>query len=154
MSKKLQKYASTSDLMNISIKYGGKTYKFNLFEELQVSEAQVNRELKTQASSYSFLTTLHKSLVKQYEQAEARKKKVYAQLYVKLKTQSNTGGRPPSDDLVKQQVESNKLYQKVVNNTIQYKYQMGILESAVRSFEQRKDILQSLSANLRNENKS
>jgi hypothetical protein len=154
MSKKLQKYAKLSDLMKISIKYGGKPYEFNLFEELQISQERLNKELTEQASSYSFLTMLHKSLIKQYEASEARKKRKYAELYVRYKKSIPGSGRPPSDDLAKQMVEANKMYIRVVKATIEFKYQMGIIESAIRSYEQRKDMLQSLSANLRNEHRN
>ena len=39
---KLFKYAKTSDLMDIKVEYGGKAYKFNLFEETQIDENHIS----------------------------------------------------------------------------------------------------------------
>lgn len=151
-NRKLIRYAQKSELMNLTITYDGKVYKFNMFEELSVNEDVINKELKEQASSYFFLTRLHKTVIKQYELLEAKKNRTWATLYVRYKSEVNKlTNRPNSDDLVKELVEKNKLYSKIINETILIKNQMEILTSAVRSFEQRKDLIQSLAANVRKE---
>jgi TRAP-type mannitol/chloroaromatic compound transport system substrate-binding protein len=123
-----------------------------MFEELSVTEEIINKELKEQASSYFFLTTIHRTLAKRYELLEARKKKLWAQLYTKYKSEVNElTKRPNSDDSAKYMVEDNSKYYKLVKKTILVKNQMEILASAVKAFEQRKDTIQSLSANLRKE---
>lgn len=148
---RLKIHASKSDLMNIDITYAGKRYRFNLFEELQISEAQINKELKDQTSSYSFLTMLNEHLLKSKKELELEKKATYARMYVNFKENFILNGRAASDDACKAKVECSTKFKSVCTELIQTEFNLGIISRAVEAFEQRKDLLQSLSANMRKE---
>lgn len=147
---KLHKIAETSDLMVIDITYQGKRYKINLFDELQIKEGRLNDRLKEHASSYAFLTQLLTYLETQVEELERVAKKTYDKLYIKYK-KTTTTGRPMSDDLCKASAGANKDYQSSIKALIKARHDKNLLSRAVRAYESRKDLMQTLSANFRNE---
>jgi hypothetical protein len=150
---RLNKIASKSDLMNIDISFNGQRYRFNLFEELQVSEASINKEIKSQASSYAFLTQLLVHLEKLSKELEMEQKAAWAKSYSVHKGTKGDSGRPLTDDLAKALADKSSSYLKAHRAWLNALFQKGVIQKAVISFEQRKDLIQSLSANLRNENK-
>ena len=151
---KLLKYSRKSSLMDIQIKFGSEVFKFNLYKEIQISLSAIEEELKTQPSAYGFLSMLHKKLIRFHDDKESLKKRVYAQIYLENKFKKNDEtGRVNSDDAVKQMVELDEKHIKSVQELLDAKENMMMIESCVRSFEQRKDLLQSLNTNLRKENK-
>lgn len=151
--RKLNKIARKSDLMNVSIKYQGKTYKFNLFEELQVNEVSINKELKTHASSYAFLTQLLVHLEKLSKELEVDQKATWSKVYSKNKQKTGSNGRPLTEDQAKANADRSLTYILAHKQWLNALFQKGVIQKAVIAFEQRKDLIQSLSANLRNENK-
>lgn len=150
MTKKLKQYNS-SKLMEISITHKGEKFSFNLFEELKIrNEILMNGDLKTQSSYYGFLMLLHKKLLTTFEELKAERKRIYGVLFFKAKGRV-LNNRPLSDDLSKAWVEKNPKYLKATLNCIKAKDQADTILSCVRAFEQRKDLLQTLSSNVRKE---
>lgn len=148
----LNKIASTSPLMEVDVKYEGKRYKFNLFDETQVKEVTLNTELKKHASSYYFLLQLRNKLERQKDLLEAEEERTLNRLFVQYKNRQNDAtGRPNSDDMAKALALSSKLYKEAKHAAIIAKHDYNSLRDAVRAYENRKEIMQSLSANLRKE---
>lgn len=149
---RINKYSSKSNLMNILIRYNNEKFQFNLFKETVINEDNITEELKDQPSSYSFLTMLHKGLLKQYSGYEILEKKAYAHAYLKHKeANSPITGRVNSDDVAKQKAELDMKYLKAQRASINAKYEVNVIGDAIKAFEQRKDMLQTLSANRRKE---
>lgn len=149
---RISRYSGKSNLMNILIKYNGEKFQFNLFKETIINEDNITEELKEQPSSYAFLTMLHKSLLKQYAELEILEKKAYAHAYLKHKeANSPVTGRVNSDDVAKQKAELDMKYLRAQREVIKSKYEVNILGDCIKAFEQRKDMLQTLSANRRKE---
>lgn len=147
---KLKKYAISSNLMNILIKYQDEVLKFNLNEELIISEDKINSEIKDQPSVYGFLGMLCIKLKRFLKDKEMEMKKEYARLYVKFKTEKNDStGRPPGDDMVESKIIVNLVYQNKVKEYNQAEEDFGTIEHCVKSFEERGKMIQSLSANIR-----
>lgn len=150
---RLSQFAKKSDLLKIKIQYGKKAYEFNLYDELAMDEDNINKGLKTHITSYAFLAMLHKKCIKAKQQLEAQRKQIYARKYEAFKDQKNEStGRPFSNDLVDLKIQKSPSYIKITDQMFEAIHQCEILEVCVRSFEDRKDIMQSLSANLRKEN--
>lgn len=150
--RKLKDYSLESPIMVILIKYGEEKFVFNLGKEVEIREGLEQEELLKQPSAYSFLTTLHKNLIKEQSLAKVVEKKAYARAYLKYKDQTNNlTSRPNSDDTAKAKAELNKDYLAAQADLISLNYEVQIIEAAVRAFEQRKEILQTLSANQRKE---
>ena len=150
---KIKKYAKSSKLMDITIKYGGDKFNFNLFEELVINENKINTELKEQPSSYGFLLLLHKKLVRVKDDLDLEKDKTWAQAYLKAKgtTDDNTG-RPMANDSAKEMATADRKYIKSAQKLNKAKETADLVGSCCRSFEQRGHLVQSIAANLRKEN--
>ena len=146
----LYKIAENSDIMDIDITYRNKRYKFNLAEELKIKEGKMGDKLKQHATSYSFLTQLLTHLETQVEDLERQVKKIYDLQYIKAK-KAPAVGRVMSDDLCKATAGASVKYQDKIKALIKAKHAKGVIGKAVRAYEARKDLMQTLSANARNE---
>lgn len=149
---KLNQYAEKSSLMKYDITYGGKRYRFNLFEELQVRDKSINSELKSSPSSYSFLTQLRSHIIYELDLLEAAKVRTLNRLYKRYKGEkSKSTGRPNSDDLAWALAEASKEYKEAVHKYLKMKFDKSQLDNAVKGFETRAFLIQTLSANIRKE---
>lgn len=148
---RLQKYAQKSDLMNISIILdSGERFKFNLFEELQISEDRLNYEAMDQPSSYAFLGMLHNKLISVVEDRKMAMDKAWSAAYVAAKQDTNPDtGRPYSDDMAKAMASVSKEYLDSYSEYLQSKFKASILGTCVNSFEHRVSLIQTISANNR-----
>lgn len=148
---KIKNY-SKSGVNRIYIKFGNEKIRFNLWDELKIDERKIEHELKTQPSYYAFLTMLHKKLLTQFETLKLQRRKLAATLFLKAK-ESTHQGRPLNDEMCKAKVEKNPKYLALCEQCIKAKDDADSVFAAVRGFEQRKDNLQTLSANRRQENR-
>lgn len=138
--------------MEFDITYNDKRYRFNLYTELQVNEKRLNDKVKSHASSYSFLTMLNNAIIYEYELLEKDAERTYNKLYKQYKDEKNKNtGRANSDDMAKAMALSSKLYKKAIHKMLALKYQKNRLDKAVKAFETRAFLIQTLSANVRKE---
>lgn len=147
--KKLSSYRA-SPLFNITINYGGEAYKFNLAHELKIDEVLINKHIKNQPIDFSFLMMLHKKLLSEFEILKHKRKKTYGKLFLQAKDKLHNG-RPYNDDMAKAWAESRKEFQSISKQCILCKDSADTIYTCVRAFEQRKDLLQTLSSNNRRE---
>lgn len=141
---------STSPIYIISIRYNGELIRFNLEKELRLLIDSPNPNLKSQPSKYGFCLLVHKKLVTRWEELKAQRKRTYGRLFFKAKAKK-INGRLMSDDLCKQWVEKHDDYFNITNKCIKAKDEADQLFSCIRAFEQRKDVLQTISSNTRSE---
>lgn len=149
MKKKLKSYKHL-DFLNINILYGTNNITFNLQKELLISENEnnLNKELKFQPASYGFLILLHKKLLTRFEQIKQRRKKVYSSAYLKAK-ETLVSGRYASDDMSRAKADTDKKFIKLTKLAIKAKDDADTIFACMKAFEQRKDLLQTLSSNNR-----
>jgi len=150
--KKLTKYAQKSKLMDISIKLGDESFRFNLYEELIVNENIINKEIESHSTIAGFLSTLYIKLDRRRADLEVEMERIYHRLFVKAKGEITNSGRPPSDDLAKSMVIANKKYQLIQARFLDAKEHAQILKACVNRFEERAYLIQTLSANIRKSN--
>lgn len=136
--------------MDVSIRYGDEQIKFNLHEELKIDENGINREIMEQPSYYGFLTLLQNKLQRVKDDKELELNKLKASLFIKYKN-SGEGSRPLSNDLAESKVLLNKKYRKALEDYNKSKTDLSTIESCVRAFHQRADLIRSISANVRSE---
>ena len=135
----------------ISIKYGSERVSFNLATELRIDINSINDELKKQPSYYGFCLLLHKKLLTRFETAKMQRTKMWGRLYKLAKSKNGSNGRLMSDDASKAWVECHAKYIKVTETCIKAKDDADQIYSCLKAFEQRKDLLQSISSNARNQ---
>ena len=146
--KKLHAQAKRNALMNININYGGKRIRFNLFQELRISEAIINEEIQNQPTHYAFISVLQKKLQTRFEELKQERKRVYSELYLRGK-RKKTNNRPYSDEMCKAYVEVHPRYRKITDECIKARDDADILYSCVMAFIQKANLLQTLSSNNR-----
>jgi len=145
----LGKYKA-SNLNIVRIRWEGEIIKFNLYEEVAISEAMIAKEIKYQPAHYAFLLRLHKKLLTRFEDLKLSQKKIYSELFLEAKMGSN-GGRPANDDVCKARSLSDERYIKISKQCISARDDADTIYACVKAFEQRKDLLQTLSSNIRKE---
>jgi hypothetical protein len=148
---KLGKHGKAA-FLNIKIQYGEEKVAFNLYEELKISPEKINDELMRQPGYYGFLLLLHKKLLTEFERAKTKRNKTWGKLYLKAKEMKSTAtGRLFTDDMAKAYVEKHPEFLDITEACIVAKDNADTIYSCVKAFEQRKDLIQSISSNLRNE---
>lgn len=147
--KRLSAY-SKSKVLNIKVRYGSELVHFNLATELRITEEKLNTQLKTQPGYYGFCLLLHKKLLSIFETKKMERKSVYGRLFLNAKENKTMNGRPYSDDSAKVYVESHKQFIAATTECIKAKDDADQLYACIRAFEQRKDLMQSISSNIRN----
>lgn len=141
----------TSRLLDIRVSYNGEKFRFNLFEELAISEEKINSEIKNQPSNYGFLLLLSQRLKTEFFKLKEDRKRLGGKLFLEAKQSSGTNGRAYNDDMAKAYVESNPKYVKLTQQCVQAKDDADIIWAAVKAFEQRASLIQTISSNKRNE---
>lgn len=145
---KLIDYAAKADFMVIALEVDGKQYKFNLDQELRIQETKLNTELKQQTRQYAFLCMLRNKVKMQVKQKTRILKQKKDALFIKFK--ATTDKVTEASKRVDTDLGVMKLQKQIDTFTdIQ-----DILDIAVNAFNQRKDLLQTLSSNIRTENKN
>lgn len=147
----LAKYKGHS-LNTICIRYEKEEIIINLAKAAKITEDNIEAEIKNQPSYYFFLFSLHKKLLTKFELLKLQRKSTYGRLYAIAKDRkSSSTGRFLTETAVKAWVESHKKYLQASEACIRARDQADAVLGAVRSFEQRKDLLQTLSSNIRKE---
>ena len=143
---KLTEYSSKASFMNVSLEIDGKPYSFNLDIQLKIEEEKMVTHLKEQPRSYAFLCMLRNKvkieIKKKAKDLERKRAARYNQLAETMEKVTDINNKLKSNRLFKEM-------QDVIDDLDEIK---SVLDIAVDSFNQRKDILQTLSANLRKEN--
>ena len=138
--------------MDISVLYGAEKITFNLREELTIDENIINKQLTEQPSSYAFLAMLHKKLVRLSIDSDKKSDRAYAKAFIKEKTAVDPStNRATSKEVAKEKAELDLIYIKMQKKASQAKEEADIVYVAVRAFEQRQSLIQTISANLRRE---
>jgi len=150
MKSNIQKFAAKSPLMNMIFKYGDELFKFNLYEELVIDENVIGRELKQQPQAVAFLGLLSSKLTRFLKDKQIELKKSEAELKIKFKSRGIDGiDRPTRDDLLAKVDCAPKII-KLKREVIKLEENVQDINTAIKAFETRTFMLQTLSANTRN----
>jgi hypothetical protein len=144
---KLIQYAQEADFMTINLEIDGKKYSFSLDKELRIVETKLNQELKDQARSYAFLAMLRNKVKQQVKHSQRELTNLENALFFKYKEKTDKVTEATK------QSKSDPKYLKKQTNLDRLQEIQDVLDIAVTAFLQRKDLLQTLSSNIRTENK-
>ena len=148
---KILKYASQSEIMDISITLGAKKFKFNLHEELLINADTIEAELIDQPSYYGYLGMLKNKLQRKVDDMKIEVNKKYANLYLKYKDDSDETNKAEAARSAKYKVDQNPLYIGLEKKLNKYKENLGVIETCLNSFDQRSRMVQSINTNRRQE---
>lgn len=144
---KLTKYASEADFMNVSIEIDGKVYKFNLDIQLKIEETNLTTSIKEQPRSYAFLCMLRNKVKVEFK----RKSKTLDRKKAELYNKATEGKDKTKVTDIRAKVAVHPEVKKLEDELEHFDELRHVLDICVDSFEQRKDLIQTLSSNLRNE---
>lgn len=148
----LKEIVRKSKVNEISIKYEKEHFQFNLNEELSINPDKITKELQEQPSYYGFLLLLRNRLLTVKEDKLRQLEKIESQLYMKYCSKINgKTNRPYSDKNAKEMVYANDKYNDAKISHIKAIQNYNDINACVMAFEQRATLIQSISANLRNE---
>lgn len=150
MINAFKKYRHSS-VSILSVNYGKEAIIINIARATKIDEDDLEAEIKNQPSHYAFLFMLHKKLLTRFEQLKLQRKRTYGMLLAKAKERKNGYGRPLSDTAANKWVECHKRYISISEDCIQARDEADQVLGAVRAFEMRAALLQTLSSNLRKE---
>jgi hypothetical protein len=142
---RLNKYASRSKLMDINITYGKENFKFNLYEELQIIETKKDEQIKGHTQAYAFLLMLQNKLQIKAKDLETQRKKTKAKRLMALRNTSE------SVKVAEINIDSDKKYLQAAYESLGAEEVLGIINACVESYTVKKELLQTLSANIRKE---
>lgn len=131
----------------IKVKYKGKTIEIDVTKELSIDENIINSQLKESPSSYAFLCMLRNKYIKMRDNLEREKDIAYSQLWLFYK---NSDSRM-NNDTANHKVNTNKKYISICERYQRIASKSEDLISICRAFENRENILRTISANIRKE---
>lgn len=151
---KLLKQAEVSKLNRIKIEDGNSTFTINIYKELRVDEEVINDEIANHTRVFGYLSMLHNQLVEEVKSKELAADKLKGNLSKDFENQKNPStSRPFSKDAINNRLLANPKYYKLLKGIIALERKRDDIKTCLKSFEQRKDLIQTISANRRVENK-
>lgn len=157
----LDTYSEKSSLMkaNIKVQHGDKvkTYKIDLTNAMDLNENMVNHHIRKYPKYYSFLLMLYHRINKHFEEFEQDLKRLRSEKHIYYKSKKGPyyikEGKYPSEDIVKSYIELDESYISLSNKLLSIRHERDKIDRILKAYETRKDLLQSLSANIRRETK-
>ena len=122
-------------------------HKADLMRELKINPLNLDRELERQAARYAFWSSLHSAVAAKTARLQELLDNLEAKLYVKY---SSSVSRTTD---IKLHVKNNEKFQSLRAKLRRWANSERTLKGAVKSFEQRKDLLMALNANKRADKK-
>ena len=139
--------------LDIRIVYRGRKYKVKIGKELAINESIINSQLKNHPSNYGFFTMIRVILLRDKDRAEKYLEYVRAKLFDRYSNMVNEfTGKPYTKEMVESKIKLNPNYGKAMNAFINAKFKWGQVDAAVKAYESRERLLQTISSNLRKEN--
>ena len=149
---KIYQISKNSKTNIIKIKIGAEVLKFNLHNELVISEDKISQEAMEQPSVYGYLSLIQKKLFRRKEDKAAEVEKLKAKAYLRAKGEIDQyTRRPKSNEYAEYSAIADDEYQDGLKELSLIREQVGVITSCIKSFEQRASLIQTISANYRKE---
>lgn len=129
----------------LRIKHNGKVYNIDLNYELRVDENIIDGMLRKSPSNYALLTLVRDKLIYKRDKLEKEKDKAYSKAWLYYKESSSK----MSNETASHKAEMNQAYQGCLERYNKASYEANKLISICRAYENRENILRTISANLR-----
>jgi hypothetical protein len=132
----------------LKVKYQGKIIRINITKELSINESIINSQLKDSPSSYAFLCMLKNKYIKERDKLDREKEIAYSEAWLYYKSSDSK----MNNDTANHKANTNKKYISIYNKWQKISNIVENLISICRAYENRENILRTISANLRKEN--
>lgn len=132
----------------LKVRYQGKIIRINITKELSINESIINSQLKDSPSSYAFLCMLKNKYIKERDKLDREKEIAYSEAWLYYKSSDSK----MNNDTANHKANTNKKYIFIYNKWQKISNIAENLISICRAYENRENILRTISANLRKEN--
>lgn len=132
----------------LKVRYQGKIIRINITKELSINESIINSQLKDSPSSYAFLCMLKNKYIKERDKLDREKEIAYSEAWLYYKSSDSK----MNNDTANHKANTNKKYISIDNKWQKISNIAENLISICRAYENRENILRTISANLRKEN--
>lgn len=131
----------------LPLTHRGKTYKLDIIKELQINPSRINSELTEQPSSYYLLCLIKNHAVSERDRLEVERDASFSKAYIAAKE----SGPNVNNDTAEHKARKSKAYVLAFEAYIQAKEEAQNLMDICRAFEQRSNLIQTISSNIRKE---
>lgn len=132
----------------LKVRYQGKIIRINITKELSIYESIINSQLKDSPSNYAFLCMLKNKYIKERDKLDREKEIAYSEAWLYYKSSDSK----MNNDTANHKANTNKKYISIYNKWQKISNIAENLISICRAYENRENILRTISANLRKEN--
>lgn len=132
----------------LKVKYNGKVIEIDVTKELSINENIINSQLKESPSSYAFLCMLRNKYIKERDKLERERDIAYSEAWVYYKSSDSR----MNNDMADHKANINKKYISLCERYQKISSKAEDLISICRAYENRENILRTISANIRKEN--
>ena len=132
----------------LKVRYQGKIIRINITKELSINESIINSQLKDSPSGYAFLCMLKNKYIKERDKLDREKEIAYSEAWLYYKSSDSK----MNNDTANHKANTNKKYISIYNKWQKISNIAENLISICRAYENRENILRTISANLRKEN--
>ena len=133
------------DIKPLKVTFQGKTLEIDLNKELSINENLISSQLRDSPSSYYILCSLRDKYIKVRNALVREKEAAYSQLWVYYKDSNERW----NNDYVTNKVISSKKYSSICERYIKAEAKANQFISICRAYENRDNIMRTISANLR-----
>lgn len=133
------------DINTLKVKFQGKILEINLNKELSINENLIDSQLKDSPSSYYILCSIRDRSIKERNALAREKEAAYSQLWIYYKDSNERW----NNDYVTNKVLSSKKYGSICERYIKAEAKANQFISLCRAYENRDNIMRTISANLR-----
>lgn len=132
----------------LKVRYNGKVIEIDVTKELSINENIINSQLKESPSSYAFLCMLRNKYIKERDELEREKNIAYSEAWLYYKSSDSR----MNNDTADHKANTNKKYISLCERHQKIASKAEDLISICRAYENRENILRTISANIRKEN--
>lgn len=140
-----------SDEGDITIRLGSETYRGNYLKDLALSDQKINELLMTQPERYVFWARMKALQRVIHEKRKFELSKYESQLYTFIRSEKERDGAKVTEKQVEMAMRRDTKLETMQNTVLRERLKLDHLEAIREAFSQRKDMLMSLGANLREE---
>lgn len=132
----------------LKIHFQGKVFEIDVEKELSINENIINSQLKSSPSSYAFLCMVRNYYIKKRDKLEREKDMAYSEAWLYYKDSDSK----MNNDTANHKANTNKKYISLYNKWKIIANKADDLISLCKAYENRENILRTISANIRKEN--
>ena len=133
----------------IVLKFGKEEFNLSVKELLTIDENKLISSIETTPTLYGYLSVLRSKIARQLADTEIKYRSQYGEKYLIIK-EDPTWDKAPTEKHVESMLYSDKDLMSLKSKIVELNSNVSMLEGLLESLKQKVSLIQTLSANLRN----